>query len=732
MSEENNAHSNASRRWPLVLVVVIGVMTTMFGVQQQYQINQKALAKAFKVEVNRFVQTRRSFFKQHINALNSVSALLLARQSEVAPVDTAREVLEYLKIRDLDNEFTGLYGLGLIQRISKSNEAQFIKEMRASYGDDFSIRSLEQNPHYRGDKWVVSASYPSRNQAAVGIDTTTEKNRWEPIQAMLQGYSVKNTGILPTKAIDLVQIDGDTVSGFLLYKAIGATNNEMQNVAYAVVNFEHFAKEMLRSYEQSGQPFPLDVFIFEDASGHCLISYTEKSGLSNACQDFENNGQRLFQHSDLHELRNFYSVMRPSPSFIDSLPLLSPLSVLLFGFIITSLVTAATFVLYRQREILAKLVAQRTHDLNISQQEAILAEQAKDEFLTKMSHQLRTPLNGIFGVIQMFRLRKMDPEWNQAVNIADKCARHVLALVDDMSQLELIRQRRLHLILNVFNIRASTQLAKDLFEEKARIHRTVLTINIDEAVPTFLIGDERRYQQILINLIENSIRWTLDGQITLNISVLSQSEGGVSLHFSLIDTGQGMNKDQLQLVNALVEQRQCNPHHVSLLPGFGLRIVNELLYLMNANMSISSSEGIGTEVTFSITFALPKDVRLAPVDALPKLATEQRLLLLTRQRDVVYALANIGGQCLPCDTLQQLKQALLECNQVVAVMVDLDTHIDDITALTEGEIPALMGSAKLLACVDEANKSARIKAYAAGVTSILLKPLSANSLLEKL
>lgn len=732
MSEENNARATASRRWPLVVVVVIGLMTTMFGVQHQHQLNQKTIAKAFDAEVSRFIQTRKSYFKQHINALNSVSALLLSRQTEVAPVDTAREVLEYLKIRDLDNEFSGLYGVGLIQRISKQHETQYVQQMRAFHGPDFAIRSLEQNPSYRGDKWVVSASYPARNQAAVGIDITTEKKRWEPLQAMLQGYSIKNTGLLPTKAIDLVQIDGDTVSGFLLYKAIGETNNELQNIAYAVVNFDHYARELQLSYEQSGQIFPLDVFIFEDASGQCLISYTEKSGLSNECHGIDHSGQPLNQRSDLHELRNFYSVMRPAPSFIDTLPLLSPLSVLLFGFIITSLVTGATYVLYRQRDILAKLVEQRTHDLTISQQEAMLAEQAKDEFLTKMSHQLRTPLNGIFGVIQMFRLRKMDPEWNQAVNIADKCARHVLALVDDMSQLDLIRQRRLHLTLDVFNIHTSTQLAKDLFEEKARIHRNVLSVNIDETVPELLIGDERRYQQILINLIENSVRWTLEGQITLNISVLSQSEDSVSLHFSLIDTGRGMEKDQLQLVNALAGQRQFNPQQVSLLPGFGLRIVNELLYLMNANMSVSSRLGIGTEVTFSITFALPRDVSLAPVDNPPKLVAEQRVLLLTRQEDAVDLLAAMGGQCVPCKTLQQLKQALLDVEDIVAVIVDLDSHIDDLTALTVGEVPALMGSTKLLACVEDANKSARIKAYAAGITTILLKPLSPHSILEKL
>lgn len=732
MNTVNNAHTSARRRWPLVLVVIVGILTTLIGVQQQHEINQKTVAKAFDVEVDRFVQARKSYFKQHINALNSVSALLLSRSSDIALVDSAQEVLKYLEILDVDSEFEGLYGLGLIQRVSKDIEKKYLQDMQAFYGTTFSIRSLGQHLNYRGDKWVVSASFPARNQAAVGVDVSSEKNRWEPIQAMLQGYSVQNTGILPTKAIDLVQIDGDTISGFLLYKAIEPTDNLLKNIAYAVVNFDHFAKEILQSYEQSGQRFPMDVFIFEDASGKCLVSYTEKQGLSHDCHEYEVTAQNQYERSDLHQMRNFYSIMRPSSSFIESLHLLSPFSVMLFGLMITTLVTAATFVLYRQREILAKLVDQRTHDLNQSKQEAILAEQAKDEFLTKLSHQLRTPLNGIFGVIQMFRLRKIDPEWTQAVNIADKCARHVLALIEDVSQLDMIRQRRFRLTLDVFDIRASTQLAKDLFEEKARIHRNVFTVNIDEKVPTYLIGDERRYQQILINLIENSIRWTQQGQITLQINVLNSCEDSVCLEFNLVDTGQGMDKDKLKLVNALTEQLHFNPQHVSLLPGFGLRIVNELLYLMNAKMSVSSTVGIGTEVTFRITFSLPKDVTLTPQTVPQRLAIEKRVLFLTDAPDGVSTLADLGGQCVVCDSIDRLRDALIGFEEVVAVVVDLDSHANELALLTTGELQTLMASSKLLAFVHDTNKAARIKAYALGMTDIMLKPLSSLDILERL
>ena len=727
MNDADNSQLTMRRRWPLVFVLVVGLGASIFAAQQQRSENHETTRKAFSGTVRQFVQLRKEAFRQQLIVLNSVNALLSSRLVDASASSAARELLDYLSLRDIDREFSGVYGIGLIERVAPANEANFTAQMQLIHGQSFAIRSLQQNPTYTGDKWVVSASYPDRNKAAVGIDITSEKTRLTPIGEMLQGYSHNNSGINATKAIDLVQIDGDRVSGFLIYRAIGNVGADMQRIAYLVVNFEHIGRSLLQPYLDRGINNPFELFIFDDATDSCLFSFTQSEGMASSCPDDFQRNQSPYEISDLHTMQNFYSIMRPTNEFVNSLGLTSPWSVLLYGLTATLAILAGTLVLYRQRTLLAQMVEDRTKELTLKTRESLMAERAKDEFLTKMSHELRTPLNGIFGAIQMFQLRKIDPEWTQALNVADRSARHLLAIVDEMTELDLIRQRRIHLNLSSFNIRSSLEMVRALLTDKARLKNIVLSVQVDEAVPEKVIGDQRRLQQILINLLENGISFSSQGQVNCEVSVLNLESSRVTLQFNITDTGQGMSKEQQRQVHALADERRFDLQNTSLLPGLGLRIVNELLHLMGGKLALTSTLGIGTQVKFALGFALDTSSADTPMKYLPPLPEQQKVFVLSKDNAIVIDDGVLGGSVSYFQDLAELQQAIALPTPLRAVVIDIDSDIDALLALAGSA-----SSYQLIACVSDDNKMMRIKAYAQGVTDILLKPLESDALLSML
>lgn len=727
MNDADDSELTMRRRWPLVLVLVVGLGASIFAAQQQHLANQETTRKAFAGTVRQFVQLRKQAFRQQFIVLNSVNALLSSRLVDASASSAARELLDYLSLRDIDREFSGVYGIGLIERVAAENEADFTAQMRLIHGSSFAIRSLQQNPAYTGDKWVVTASYPERNKAAVGLDITSEKTRLGPVSEILQGYTPNDSGINATKAIDLVQIDGDLVSGFLIYRAIGNAGPELQRIAYVVINFEHIGHSLLKPYLDRGINHPFELFIFDDATDSCLFSFTVAEGFASHCpEDFQRNQSR-YEISDLHTMRNFYSVMRPTAEFTDSLGLTSPRAVLLYGLAATFAILAGTLVLYKQRTLLAQMVEERTQELTLKTRESLMAERAKDEFLTKMSHELRTPLNGIFGAIQMFQMRKIDPEWTQALNVADKSARHLLALVDEMTELDMIRQRRVHLTLTSFNIRSSLEMVRALLADKAKLKNLILSVQVDESVPDIVIGDQRRVQQVLINLLENAIHFTSQGQVHCEVSVLNLEASRVTLQFNITDTGHGMSKEQQRQVHALADERRFDLQNTSLLPGLGLRIVNELLHLMGGKLALTSTLGICTQVKFALGFALDTSSADTAITYLAPLSSKQKILVLSRDNAIDLDEGVLGGSISYFQNVDEIQQTIAQAAHLSAVLVDIDSDIDALLALAGSE-----NSYRTIACVSDDNKAMRIKAYAQGVTDILLKPVDSHALLSML
>lgn len=253
-----------------------------------------------------------------------------------------------------------------------------------------------------------------------------------------------------------------------------------------------------------------------------------------------------------------------------------------------------------------------------------LAEQlvrSKDRFLSNMSHEIRTPLNGIIGFTNMLLQSELPPKQKQQIEIIKTSGNILMILINDILDLAKINEGKMILETSEFKL---SDLVNDILAtfELRKIEKALkINLNYDNTIPQFLIGDPFRISQILINLVNNSIKFTNNGgQLNININLLKQDEEKALVEFRITDTGIGIPKEKLDTIFEPFVQNSHNIAHKYEGTGLGLSIVKRLLNLMNGTISIKSELDEGTTVTLIIPLKITEATQI-PI--------EKKTILLT-------------------------------------------------------------------------------------------------------
>lgn len=251
------------------------------------------------------------------------------------------------------------------------------------------------------------------------------------------------------------------------------------------------------------------------------------------------------------------------------------------------------------------------HERSIAEEELIKAKKlaerlagAKDQFLSNMSHEIRTPLNGIIGFTKVLLQEKQDKLTaiqRQQVGLIKSSSDILLVLINDILDLAKINEGKMTLVEEAFypedlitDILAAFQLRME--EKNLNVIR-----QFDKNIPKMLFGDSVRISQILINLINNSKKFTPDGgSITLGVKLAKQTDTSATLHFTVTDTGIGIDKKKIDSVfEPFVQDNNPQTYEGT---GLGLSIVKRLVNLMNGTIAIESEINKGTIVTLVLPF----------------------------------------------------------------------------------------------------------------------------------
>jgi len=227
------------------------------------------------------------------------------------------------------------------------------------------------------------------------------------------------------------------------------------------------------------------------------------------------------------------------------------------------------------------------------------ANQAKSDFLARMSHEIRTPINAVLGMNEMI-LRECEDEETQKYAMDIKTsANTLLALINDILDASKIESGKLEIVSVEYALDSLLNDVVNMIYVKTKEKQLDFLLKVDETIPNYLFGDDVRIRQVLINLLNNAVKYTNKGSVALEVSA-SEKNQGIELHFVISDTGIGIKEEDMPKLYAAFERIEEENNHNIEGTGLGMNIVVDLLDLMGSSLQVDSEYGKGTTFSFTL------------------------------------------------------------------------------------------------------------------------------------
>jgi len=397
--------------------------------------------------------------------------------------------------------------------------------------------------------------------------------------------------------------------------------------------------------------------------------------------------------------------------------------------------------LQEANETLEARVERRTAELAASREEALAAARAKAAFLATMSHEIRTPLNGVVGMSTLLAETSLDAEQRDYLQTIRLSSDQLLAVINDVLDFSKIESGKLELEIEPVSVRGAVEEACDIAAPRAREKGLELIIDVaDEgagAVPAAIKGDVTRLRQVLINLINNAVKFTSSGEVAVHARQLRADDGhgNCVLEFRVTDTGIGIPPDRVDSLFEAFTQVDASTTRKYGGTGLGLAICKRLVELMGGELGVESKPGKGS--TFWFTVKAPA-TQLAPSLAIADagLLRSKRVLVVddyaTNVRILTRQLQMWGMEVVGADSGAQGLQWLEAARQPPDVVIT-DMHMPDMDGVAFAKAlkarpdwratPIVLLSSGFMPAADESAQLFQAR---------LLKPARQNQLFETL
>ncbi|SHJ22055.1 response regulator [Aquimarina spongiae] len=275
-----------------------------------------------------------------------------------------------------------------------------------------------------------------------------------------------------------------------------------------------------------------------------------------------------------------------------------------------TILSLLTLSLYKNNNLRAKaneLLQNKNTELILAKENAERASEAKVQFLSTITHELRTPLYAVTGLTHLLLEESPTPNQKEHLNSLKFSGEYLLSLINNILDLNKLEANKVEIENTSFNLKKRINDVLIALGKSAKDRNNKLHYEFDDNVPAKLKGDPLKVSQVLINLIGNSIKFTQNGDIWIRVKLISMIENKVFLNFSIEDNGVGISEKKQQSIFENFTQGSVQINRKFGGTGLGLSIVKNLLNLMDSEIKLESELGKGSKFLFDLKFEVVED-----------------------------------------------------------------------------------------------------------------------------
>ncbi|MBP7555252.1 MAG: response regulator [Chitinophagaceae bacterium] len=378
--------------------------------------------------------------------------------------------------------------------------------------------------------------------------------------------------------------------------------------------------------------------------------------------------------------------------------------------------------------------------LNLSEKKQREAARIKENFLANMSHEIRTPLNAILGFTNLLRHKKMDEESSHYLQTIEQSGENLLAIVNDILDLSKIEAGMIRLETASFSLRNLLHAVETMFATRVAEKDLQLTSETDPVLPDILEGDPMRLTQILVNLVNNAIKFTHKGRIHIHVTQQGWRGRQLLLAISVADSGIGIESDQLDRIFERFQQAEDSVTRKYGGTGLGLSIVKDLVTLLQGSITVESRPGQGTQFSLVIPFGVAKDNDIQQTDEQqnqPAAGSLQGMEILVAEDNEInqslirHLLDRWGATCSFAyngqDCIEQLR-----AHHFHVILMDIQMPVMDGYTASQEIRQVLKSDIPIIAMTAHAMPGEREKCISFGMNEYLSKPVREGQLYQLL